>query len=226
MAEYGDKPPTTVTEERDALLAERAELLAERTVLEQEIQLLHERLGTAVGDSARLLEALSELVEAGQLTGLSTAKLNRLHAAEKQAAELIASNGTKVDEYEKILEAAGNLPEAIAVGRHLGIEVHRLTALLNTPELHDFAKAVMLEAAHQRERWGSEHDQGKLDLDWFWLIGYLAQKACYPDVTHEKKLHRIITVAAAAANWHAALEGKTTMRPGIATPPGTEEPSR
>jgi hypothetical protein len=31
----------------------------------------------------------------------------------------------------------------------------------------------------------------------------------------EKQLHRIITVAAAAANWHAAKLGKTNMRPGI-----------
>jgi hypothetical protein len=51
-----------------------------------------------------------------------------------------------------------------------------LYALLNTPEIHDFIKAVPLEAAHQRQRWGSDHDDGKTAADWFWLIGYLAGK--------------------------------------------------
>lgn len=80
----------------------------------------------------------------------------------------------------------------------------RLSALLNTPELHDFSKAVVLEAAHQRERWPEGHDANKSPEDWFWLIGYLAGKALRPDQPIEKRLHRIITIAAAAANWHAA----------------------
>lgn len=87
----------------------------------------------------------------------------------------------------------------------------RLAALLNTPEIHDFAAAVMLEAAHQRERWQGGHDQGKTDADWFWLIGYLAGKALHnpphPEIAAaDKQLHRIITIAAAAANWHAAVK--------------------
>lgn len=100
-------------------------------------------------------------------------------------------------------------------------EVERLTALLNTPEIVDFAKAVQIEAAHQRERWGSEHDAGKTDADWFWLIGYLAGKALHNPPTddgrtpEEARLHRIITVAAAAANWHAAtLAQKCTTGEG------------
>ncbi len=97
----------------------------------------------------------------------------------------------------------------------LETEVSRLSRLLNTPEIHDFTKAVTLEAAHQRERWGASHDGGKTDADWFWLIGYLAGKAIRPDTDKDKKLHRIITVAAAACNWHAAVAGTdNTMRPG------------
>jgi len=101
--------------------------------------------------------------------------------------------------------------------------VAELEAQINTPELHDFAKAVALEAAHQRQRWPSEHDAGKTDADWFWLIGYLAGKALHnpPNAMppQDAKLHRIVTVAAAAANWHAAVSGaSTTMRPGIETP--------
>lgn len=101
--------------------------------------------------------------------------------------------------------------------------VAELEAQINTPELHDFAKAVALEAAHQRQRWPSAHDAGKTDADWFWLIGYLAGKALHnpPNAMppQDAKLHRIVTVAAAAANWHAAVSGaSTTMRPGIETP--------
>ncbi len=48
-------------------------------------------------------------------------------------------------------------------------EAERLRALINTPEILDFVKAVQLEAVHQRERWGSQHDDGKSAADWFWL---------------------------------------------------------
>jgi len=100
-------------------------------------------------------------------------------------------------------------------------ELERLRALVNTPELHDFSRGVVLEAAHQRERWGSDHDAGKAPADWFWLIGYLAGKALrsHMDGNTEKALHHTITVAAACANWHAAISGvSTTMRPGIEPP--------
>jgi hypothetical protein len=100
-------------------------------------------------------------------------------------------------------------------------EIARLTALLNTPEVEDFAKGTALEAAHQRERWGADHDAGKTPFDWFWLIGYLAQKAASAHVegNTEKALHHTISTAAALANWHLALTGTDTrMRPGIDTP--------
>jgi hypothetical protein len=129
----------------------------------------------------------------------------------------------------------------------LRAENARLTGLLNTPETEDFIKAVQLEAGHQRERWGSEHDEGKTGPDWFWLIGYLAGKALHSAVLwqtakeindrstpnaaadeladrhFEKLKHHIITTAAACANWHLQILGKSNMRPGIATPQGEEE---
>jgi hypothetical protein len=105
-------------------------------------------------------------------------------------------------------------------------EVQRDEALaqLNTPELYDFAKAVRLEGAHQRERWGTEHDDGKSPADWFWLIGYLAGKALASHIKGDvdKALHHTITAAAALANWHSAILGKTNMRPGIARPAGED----
>lgn len=90
--------------------------------------------------------------------------------------------------------------------------------IINTPETADFMKGVPIEAAHQRERWGVEHDAGKAPLDWFWLIGYLAQKAATSAIAGdtEKALHHTISTAAALANWHAALSGKDNqMRPGL-----------
>jgi hypothetical protein len=92
-------------------------------------------------------------------------------------------------------------------------EFRRLDGLINNPHTDDFLEAVKLEAAHQRERWASDHDAGKTDADWFWLVGYLAGKAIHKP---EKQLHHIITTAAALLNWHAAKTGNDTrMRPGI-----------
>lgn len=96
--------------------------------------------------------------------------------------------------------------------------VRELEAALNTPELHDFAAGVVSEAQHQRSRWGSDHDAGKADADWFWLVGYLAGKALTAANAgnHDKALHHCISTAAALANWHAAIAGlHNSMRPGI-----------
>lgn len=90
--------------------------------------------------------------------------------------------------------------------------------LLSAPETADFMAGVPLEAAHQRDRWGADHDAGKSSWDWFWLIGYLSQKAAAAAEQGdlEKARHHTISTAAALANWHAALAGKSeAMRPGI-----------
>jgi len=94
----------------------------------------------------------------------------------------------------------------------------RLREKLNTPEVNSFTDGVILEAQHQRERWGAAHDAGKGPLDWFWLIGYLAQKAADAHMSgnQDKALHHCISTAAALANWHAAISGTNqNMRPGI-----------
>ena len=99
--------------------------------------------------------------------------------------------------------------------------IAELEAQLNTPELHDFSAAVVLEAAHQRARWGSEHDAGKEPSDWFWLLGYLAGKGLRSHQAGDldKALHHCISSAAVLANWHAAIAGDhTAMRPGIEPP--------
>tara|TARA_R110002074_G_scaffold21173_4_gene66077 strand:+ start:687 stop:1136 length:450 start_codon:yes stop_codon:yes gene_type:complete len=117
------------------------------------------------------------------------------------------------------LEARRDLLEAVDFLLEQTKKVDALEALLNTPEIVDFVSAVTLEAQHQRLRWGADGDAGKSDAEWFWLIGYLAGKALHnpPNdmVPQDARLHRIITVAAAAANWHAACLGHSGMRPGI-----------
>jgi hypothetical protein len=109
----------------------------------------------------------------------------------------------------------------------MGERVRELEAILNTPEVEDWAKGCRLEAAHQRERWGVDHDAGKSPFDWFWLVGYLAQKAAASAVAGdtEKAKHHTISTGAALANWHLALCGADTqMRPGIGPGNGGDEP--
>lgn len=82
---------------------------------------------------------------------------------------------------------------------------------LNTPEMVDFLEAVKLEAAHQQERW-EKTDKFKDEAEWYWLIGWLGGKAITDPhekadkrTAKERKQHRVITVAAAAYNWHRAI---------------------
>lgn len=105
-------------------------------------------------------------------------------------------------------------------------EAERLNTIVNTPQTGDFVRAVSTEAEHQRQRWPSEHDAGKTPADWFWLVGYLAGKALHAQTSSdtEKAEHHVITTAAVCMNWHLAMRGKTSMRPGI-DPAGLQEVS-
>lgn len=80
-------------------------------------------------------------------------------------------------------------------------EVDRLKKLIWTPHTKDFLEAVKIEAAHQRERWGDDHDKMKIDADWFWTLGWLSGKAVHRE-SQEKRLHHIVTSAALLLNWH------------------------
>lgn len=103
---------------------------------------------------------------------------------------------------------------------------------LRTPEIVDFLAAVEREALHQRDIHSHKGDAGKTDTDWFFLLGYLGGKAVHAgavadrldpladtgphDHYAEKRLHHIVTTAAACLNWHAARVGTyRDMRPGI-----------
>lgn len=168
-----------------------------------------------------------------------------LDEAARQVVEVLRTRTRDRDRSYRLLGLATIRAEAAdaEVGRLSGMvtaavfEANRIKALLNTPELHDFGKAVVLEAAHQRERWEAEHDAGKTPADWYWLIGHLAGKCNTAHqrahderagdtavaMLREKAMHHAITTAAALANWHAAIAGTDTrMRPGIEMPAGFE----
>jgi rubredoxin len=117
--------------------------------------------------------------------------------------------------------------EPVLISTRPRVELQALTDQINSPELQDFRTGVMLEALHQRQRWGAQHDAGKAPSDWFWLIGYLAGKALASAMAGdvEKAKHHCISTAAVLANWHAFVSGDhTAMRPGIAPPEGDAAP--
>lgn len=119
------------------------------------------------------------------------------------------------DRLRAIVSGMGGLDEAeeLALLSDALDEIERLTAILWTPEVMDFAKGIVEEAAHQRVRWGEEHDRRKTPEDWLWVVAYLSTKAIqahrYGDRT--KYLHHIVTTAAACANWHRIAIAEETL---------------
>lgn len=85
-----------------------------------------------------------------------------------------------------------------------------LRALLNAPETRDFVEAVKREAAHQRTL--DHRDETKTDAEWMWTVGWLIAKAVHA-TTLEKRLHHLVTSAAALANWHRLRAAPTTETP-------------
>lgn len=130
---------------------------------------------------------------------------------------------------------------------------HQLHALVNTPELVEFASAIHLEAVHQLDKFGSADRHGKKPVDWYWLVAHLAGRSLEHHKEAErleqvvnglhladavlmgtlrdqiayhrqKAVHHTITAAAALNHWHASIVGRpTAMRPG-ADAPATDFP--
>lgn len=148
-----------------------------------------------------------------------------------RATALEAANA-RISEFERILD--GLPQDAIdggwtargisAYAKQLETRVAELNAIINSPQSNDFLRAVSIEAEHQRQRWGAEGDAGKTPADWFWLVGYLGGKALHAHAAEnvEKAEHHVITTAAALANWHRHMFGKTDTRPGIDAGNATE----
>lgn len=111
--------------------------------------------------------------------------------------------------------------DVIAISELRMFEIDRLTALINMPRTDEWFESVRIEAAHQIERWGVEHDAGKRTEDWVTLLIYLLGKAAkaYWSGDRAKLEHHVITTGAVALNWWRNLTGvSTAMRPGIADP--------
>ena len=152
----------------------------------------------------------------------------------------LLSNLTLAVQRHTVLNAATMLRAACVAleEREKALDASRATVAnlrdaIDTPQTDDFLEAVKMEAAHQVERWGEDDRAKKDDLDWLWLIVYLAGKTLFGKVEknsettiarhladeaartasriypkyksgegQKKHLHRIITIAAAALNWH------------------------
>lgn len=165
----------------------------------------HEKAATKIDDVASVLDA---------------ANVSRVTETDDPAAERNLSPAERVQLLVAQRDEARRLAEESARDKVMfQKECQRLTALINAPRTDEFFEAVRIEAAHQIERWGVEHDAGKRPEDWLALFLYLLGKAtkAHYDNNREKLLHHIITVAAVALNWHRNATGvSTAMRPGVA----------
>ncbi len=87
-------------------------------------------------------------------------------------------------------------------------EIERLTAIINRPENDDFVRGVSIEAEHQAQRWGDDHDIGKNGWDWFWTIGYLSQKAtaAFEAGDYNKAKHHCVSTAALMKTMHGMVQ--------------------
>ena len=86
-------------------------------------------------------------------------------------------------------------------------ELRLIKLLVDTPELNDFPKAVLIEAVHQRRRWPEGHDENKTVSDWIRLLQHLNAKigvAAWDDDIDKMK-HHVITLAAVGNNFHAEI---------------------
>ena len=97
-------------------------------------------------------------------------------------------------------------------------ELAALKGLIERPHIGEWADEVILEAAHQKERWGTEHDEGKDPQDWFWLVGHLVGKAlrAHIDGDDRKARHHTVSAGAVLAHWAAHIDGiDSVFRPGL-----------
>jgi hypothetical protein len=146
---------------------------------------------------------------------------------------LMPTGRDKLRDAERAARSAEALTAAVATHAKqleadnfaLKARVLELEGRINTPHTDDWFDAVRLEAAHQQERWGSEHDAGKEPTDWFWLLGWLGGKAVAAAIKgdEEKAKHHTISSGAVLLNWFRQLASEArspSMRPGIEEPRG------
>lgn len=109
----------------------------------------------------------------------------------------------------------GRIIDALRAARAEGAKAEREAweKRINTPMTTKFLEAVPNEAAHQRQRWGLEHDRKKDPADWFWTLGFLAGKALH-DV-RGKRAHHIVAAGALLLNWLESEERTRDQREAV-----------
>lgn len=177
---------------------------AERESLQHEVELAKKELDRVREQLRELTEKYEDQSKFFQTTRNDLqgerARLNEALSTGEDLARLGQEWRSKADEWREKYENLKALVDSAA-------------------ECTDFFRDVKLEAAHQVERWGVEHDAGKRPEDWFTLMQYLLGKAAraHFDGNREKLLHHIVTGAAVFFNWWRRMMGvEITMRPGVA----------
>ncbi len=80
--------------------------------------------------------------------------------------------------------------------------------LINTPEVEDFMNGVKIEAVHQTEKWGADHEESKYPHDYSLVLDKLKGKQALAiwDRNIEKYKHHLITMAAVCHNIHRQID--------------------
>ena len=123
----------------------------------------------------------------------------------------------EADNYIRAAEALRSVPEQPQAGTGEPV-TDPARQLISRPYIGAWTDEVIVEAAHQRDRWGADQDHGKQPEDWFWLIGYLAGKslASHKAGDMHKARHHTVSTAAVLAHWAAAINGdESVFRPGL-----------
>lgn len=94
-----------------------------------------------------------------------------------------------------------------------------LIARISNPEINLFMEGVVIEAAHQVERWGAEHDASKTFEHWTALLTRLLGKFVDANWSHDgdKALHHLITIAAVCANAHKQMIQQRAQQAAMAS---------
>ncbi len=166
--------------------------------------------------AALAMQILAELAQRTPLRFLSGLCEQQKQISTAKLAEYVEQAGDQLADYAFKLRQHNDALHAEA--ESLRAENERLRSLINTPHTDEWIDAVRLEAAHQIERWGTGDGSGKTPADWFWLLGYLGQKAMVAQMAgdDEKAKHHTISSGAMLLNWFRAVVGDTNaMRPGI-----------
>ncbi len=151
---------------------------------------------------------------------LNTELKKQINALPQELRDYIMLLETNCDPAGMVQENAA-LRERLAMLLHKKTELERLRSVIDHPHNEDWFEGVKIEAAHQHERWGSAHDDGKSPEDWIFLAGYLCGKGAAAQKAGDiaKAMHHTISSGAAMLNWYRRLKGESCgMRPGIAPP--------